>query len=57
MEIETLNAHAEVEPLSALAEQLVGLKTSGPGALAAYRRNVRLKLFSQASRVILEDAP
>ena len=48
---------AEVEPLSALAEQLVTLKSSGPGALAAYRRNVRLKLFSQASRVILEDAP
>ena len=57
VEIETLNAHAEVEPLRALAEQLVALKTSGPGALAAYRRNVRLKLFSQASRVILEDAP
>ena len=57
VEIETLNAHAEVEPLSALAEQLTGLKTSGPGSLAAYRRNVRLKLFSQASRVILEDAP
>ena len=57
VEIQTLNAHAEVEPLSALAEQLVTLKTSGPAALAAYRRNVRLKLFSQASRVILEDAP
>jgi hypothetical protein len=25
--------------------------------LTAYRRNVRLKLFEQASRVILEDAP
>jgi regulator of protease activity HflC (stomatin/prohibitin superfamily) len=57
VEIETLNAHAEVEPLTALAEQLATLKTSGPGALAAYRRNVRLKLFNQASRVILEDAP
>jgi regulator of protease activity HflC (stomatin/prohibitin superfamily) len=57
VEIETLNAHAEVEPLRALAEQLATLKISGPGALAAYRRNVRLKLFNQASRVILEDAP
>jgi regulator of protease activity HflC (stomatin/prohibitin superfamily) len=57
VEIETLNAHAEVEPLRALAEQLVTLKSSGPGALAAYRRNVRLKLFNQASRVIVEDAP
>ncbi|MGB8165892.1 MAG: SPFH domain-containing protein [Chthoniobacteraceae bacterium] len=57
VEIETLNAHAEVEPLSALAEQLSELKANAPGSLAAYRRNVRLKLFSQASRVILEDAP
>jgi regulator of protease activity HflC (stomatin/prohibitin superfamily) len=57
VEIETLNAHAEVEPLTALAEQLTLLKNSGPGSLSAYRRNVRLKLFEQASRVILEDAP
>ena len=51
---ETLNALAEVEPLRALAEQLTALSQSGPDALAAYRRNVRLKLFKQASRVILE---
>jgi len=55
VEIETLNALAEVEPLRALAEQLTALSQSGPDALAAYRRNVRLKLFKQASRVILED--
>jgi regulator of protease activity HflC (stomatin/prohibitin superfamily) len=54
VEIETLKAHAEVEPLVALAEQLTALKKSGPGALAAYVRNVRLKLFSEARRVILE---
>jgi hypothetical protein len=54
VEIETLKAHAEVEPLVALAEQLTALKQSGPGALAAYVRNVRLKLFSEARRVILE---
>lgn len=54
VEIETLKAHAEVEPLIAMAEQLTALKRSGPGALAAYVRNVRLKLFSEARRVILE---
>jgi len=55
VEIETLNAQAEVEPLRALAEQLTALRSSGPDALAAYRRNVRLKLFKEASQVILED--
>jgi len=55
VEIETLNAQAEVEPLRALAEQLGTLRTSGSGALAAYLRNVRLKLFKEASQVILED--
>ena len=55
VEIETLNAQAEVEPLRALAEQLTALRASGPDALAAYRRNVRLKLFKEASQVILED--
>jgi regulator of protease activity HflC (stomatin/prohibitin superfamily) len=55
VEIETLNAQAEVEPLRALAEQLMALRGSGADALAAYRRNVRLKLLSQASQVILED--
>jgi regulator of protease activity HflC (stomatin/prohibitin superfamily) len=55
VEIETLNAQAEVEPLRALAEQLGTLRTSGSGALAAYLRNVRLKLFKGASQVILED--
>ena len=55
VEIETLNAQAEVEPLRALSEQLTSLRGSGPDALIAYRRNVRLKLFKQASQVILED--
>ena len=54
VEIETLKAHAEVEPLVALARQLQELKQSGSGALAAYVRNVRLKLFSESRRVILE---
>jgi regulator of protease activity HflC (stomatin/prohibitin superfamily) len=54
VEIETLKAQAEVEPLVALADQLRALRNSGPGALAAYIRNVRLKLFSESRRVILE---
>ena len=55
VQIETLNAQAEVEPLTALAETLSTLKNSGPAALESYRRNVRLKLFSQAAQVVLED--
>jgi regulator of protease activity HflC (stomatin/prohibitin superfamily) len=54
VEIETLKAQAEVQPLVALAEQLADLKKSGNGALDAYLRNVRLKLFSEAKAVILE---
>ncbi len=54
VEIETLKAQAEVQPLVALAEQLGDLKKSGAGALTAYLRNVRLKLFSEAKSVILE---
>lgn len=54
VEIETLRAQAEVEPLKALADQLRQLRLSGPDALPAYVRNVRLKLFSDARRAILE---
>jgi regulator of protease activity HflC (stomatin/prohibitin superfamily) len=56
VEIETLKAEAEVEPLKALAGQLRELKKSGPDALPAYVRNVRLKLFSDARRAILETS-
>jgi regulator of protease activity HflC (stomatin/prohibitin superfamily) len=55
VEIETLKAQAEVEPLMAMAAQLAELKKSGPGALAAYLRNVRLKLFSK-SRCVIQEA-
>jgi regulator of protease activity HflC (stomatin/prohibitin superfamily) len=55
VQIETLNAQAEVEPLLAMAEQLSALKASGPDVLTSYRRNVRLRLFSDADHVILED--
>ncbi len=54
VEIETLKAQAEVEPLMAMATQLAELKKSGPDVLTAYLRNVRLKLFSQSRRVIQE---
>jgi regulator of protease activity HflC (stomatin/prohibitin superfamily) len=54
VEIETLKAQAEVEPLVAMAAQLSQLKQSGPAALATYVRNVRLKLFGKARRVIVE---
>lgn len=54
VEIETLKAQGEVEPLVRLAEQLSDLKRNGPRALPAYLRNVRLALYSQAHDVIME---
>lgn len=54
VEIETLRAQAEVEPLNALAAQLRDLKEHGPTVLDAYLRNVRLNLYSKADKVILE---
>ena len=54
VEIETLKAQGEVEPLRALAGQLGELKRNGPRALELYLRNVRLRLYNQAQRVILE---
>ena len=54
VEIETLNAQAEVEPLVALAEQLRTLRQIGPEALQAYLRNVRLKLYTHAQQIVRE---
>lgn len=54
VEIETLKAQAEVEPLRALAGQLSALKRSGPDAIPAYVRNLRLGLFERARRIIME---
>jgi regulator of protease activity HflC (stomatin/prohibitin superfamily) len=55
VEIETLKAQAEVEPLNRLAQQLVELKNSGgQGAVDAYIRNVRLTLLERAKRVVME---
>lgn len=53
VEIETLKAQAEVQPLLTLAEQLTNLKSYG--ALETYMRNVKLSLFDRASRVIREE--
>jgi regulator of protease activity HflC (stomatin/prohibitin superfamily) len=53
VEIETLNAQAEVEPLTALAEQLWALNQTGTGVVAAYVRNAKLALFKKARQVVL----
>ncbi len=58
VEIQTLNAQAEVEPLLQLADQLVGLKKNGgSGVLNAYVRNVKLTLFSKARNAFVEVKP
>lgn len=54
VEIETLKAQAEVEPLERLADQLRQLKSGGESVLSAYVRNAKLALFSHAERVISE---
>jgi len=54
VEIETLKAQAEVEPLNWLAAQLGVLRKNGPGALPLYLRNIRLALYAKASHIILE---
>ena len=54
VEIEGLQAQAEVEPLLAVADQLRQLDEAGPDVLEAYMRNVRLDLYEQARNVILE---
>lgn len=54
VEIETLNAQAEVEPLVALSEQLTALRLNGPQALQAYLRNVRLRLYAHAQHIVRE---
>jgi regulator of protease activity HflC (stomatin/prohibitin superfamily) len=54
VEIETLKAQAEMEPLKSLASELVELHNSGPAVLAAYLRNVRLVLLDKAQQIYLE---
>lgn len=54
VEIQTMNAQAEVEPLRWLSEQLKLLKASGTDAIPGYLRNVRLDLYNKARRIILD---
>lgn len=54
VEIETLRAQADVEPLVQLADQLAALKKSSDKALPAYLRNVRLGLYRSAKHAIVE---
>jgi hypothetical protein len=54
VEIQTMKAEAEVEPLRWLAEQLQLLKQRGPEAIPGYLRNVRLDLYKRAKRIILD---
>jgi len=53
VEIQTMKAEAEVEPLRWLADQLRILRQSGPDAIPGYLRNVRLDLFERARRIFL----
>jgi regulator of protease activity HflC (stomatin/prohibitin superfamily) len=57
VEIETLNAHAEVEPLLALAAQLRDLAgNGGPQAVEAYVRNAKIALQRKTRHLVLQDA-
>jgi len=57
VEIETLNAQAEVEPLLALAAQLRDLAGhGGPPAVEAYVRNAKIALQRKARHLVLQDA-
>jgi len=53
VEIETLNAQAEVQPLLALANELHALQQQGQGVLRAYVRNTRLALFRNVSGAVM----
>ena len=54
VEIETLRAQAEVEPVKSLAAELGALYRTRPGILASYLRNVRLALYDKAQQIYLE---
>jgi regulator of protease activity HflC (stomatin/prohibitin superfamily) len=55
VEIETLRAQAEVEPVKSLAAELADLHRIGPNILAAYLRNVRLALYDKAQQIYQES--
>ncbi len=54
VEKETMRAQAEVQPLVHLATELQQLKQSGPAAIDAFVRNVKLDLYGKAKRVFLK---
>lgn len=54
VEIETLRAEAEVQPLQALAAELEQLRANGPDALRGYRRFVALELLGRAQQHVRE---
>jgi regulator of protease activity HflC (stomatin/prohibitin superfamily) len=54
VDIETLRAQAEVEPIKTLAAELAELHHGGPAVLGAYLRNVRLALYDKAAQIYLE---
>jgi hypothetical protein len=53
VEIETLNAQAEVEPLLTLAAQLRILQATSEAALSAYVRNAKLGLRRRTRQLVL----
>jgi regulator of protease activity HflC (stomatin/prohibitin superfamily) len=53
VEIETLKAQAEVEPLRMMALELADLKRQGPNVLSVYLRNVKLGLLGKAQQIYL----
>ena len=55
VEIETMRAEAEVQPLLRLSEQLASLKEQGETVLDAYVRNARLALIGHAKRVFRSE--
>jgi regulator of protease activity HflC (stomatin/prohibitin superfamily) len=55
VEIETLKAQAEVEPVKSLASELAALHKAGPNVLGAYLRNVRLALWDKAQNIYMES--
>ena len=56
VEIETLRAQAEIEPLTALTHELSEMKAKGGrAALQTYLRHTRLNLFKKAEKVFVEE--
>ncbi len=55
VEIETLKAQAEVEPVKSLAAELAALHKAGPNVLSAYLRNVRLALYDKSQQIYMES--